>query len=536
MDFDEFHLVPVEHVSQAQRWLVVASCNVVTSSLVFFLIRHLPKGFPRLLALSPIILLNIAVPCVFSAAKRGECIEKGLVFWTVSWLGNFRLLALAWNRGSLTDPGYSSSFLQFLVALYMPMRNRVRETAKTAAFSPETPNTKQPRRHKQPASESSPQLLLRGAFKAFLLSLTIRAYALNLPAPAVTLLHSANLFLFVTLLCELVAGVVAAVAPRFAVEPHFRRPYLATSLGSFWARRWNLVVSVSLRETVYEPLLDWLEGPCSTEGGRATEKSARDPECNSTFGAGKSAVNGEHDAMNGRGCRAPDGFEAVEKMNGCSEKVNGNCEKMNGCSEKVNGNCERMNGCRKNVNGSNKHINGCYQRSSRREETACVNGTGESPNGLTDNCDDYQGANKAAKQNGCSSPAAAADTSPNSRHVSFARAAATIASFAVSGIMHELVILYLGGAMTGEQMVFFTLHGVLTVAEAWVRKEWGKRQLVPIPKVVAGVLALGLLLSTGHVLFFEPYQRLGVIGCVVEGLHAHFSQLRKLFSFEDCKA
>ncbi|CAI6003950.1 unnamed protein product [Closterium sp. NIES-65] len=518
MDFDEFHLLPVEHASQAHRWLAVGSCNLVTASLVFFLIRHLPKGLPRLLALSPIILLNVVVPCVFSAAKRGECIEKGLVFWTVSWLGNFRLLALAWNRGSLTDPDYSSSFLQFLVALYMPMRNRVRDTAKTAVFSPETPNRKQSRRHKQPASESSPQLLLRGAFKAFLLSLTIRAYAFNLPAPAITLLHSANLFLFVTLLCELVAGVVAAVAPRFAVEPHFRRPYLATSLGSFWARRWNLVVSGSLRETVYEPVLDWLERPCSTEGEKAAEKRARGKEGNSEFGNGYPAASGGHDAVNGRGCGVSDGFEAVEKINGCSRKVNGYSEKMNGCSEKVNGYSER--------------INGCYQRSSRKEEMGCVNGSGENQKGLTDNCGDTYWFHKAkaTKQNGCAAPAAAAGTtgtSPNRhrRHVSFPRAAATIASFAVSGVMHELVILYIGGAMTGEQMVFFTLHGVLTVAEAWVRKEWGRRELVPIPKVVAGGLALGLLLSTGHVLFFEPYQRLGVIGCVVEGLQAHSSQL-----------
>ncbi|CAI7895712.1 unnamed protein product, partial [Closterium sp. NIES-54] len=466
-----------------QRWLAVSSCNLVTSSLVFVLIRHLPKGLPRLLALSPIILLNIALPCVFSAAKRGECIEKGLVFWTVSWLGNFRLLALAWNRGSLMDAAYSSSFLQFLVALYMPMRNRVRETAKTAAFSNETPSTEhshneksqlktqqqqQPRRPKHPASESSPQLLLRGAFKALLLSLTIRAYALSLPAPAVTLMHSANLFLFVTLLCELVAGVVAAVAPRFAVEPHFRRPYLATSLGSFWARRWNLVVSGSLRETVYEPVLDWLEPPCSTEGEKAAEKRARGKKGNSEFGNGYPAANGGHDTVNGRGCGVSDGFEVVEKINGCSEKVNG------------------------------------YNKA------------------------------KGMKQKGYAAPAAAAGTgtspSRHIRHMSFSRAAATIASFAVSGIMHELVILYIGGAMTGEQMVFFTLHGVLTVAEAWVRKEWGKRELASIPKVVAGGLALGFLLSTGHVLFFAPYQRLGVISCVVDGLQAQFSQVRKLFS------
>ncbi|CAI7734451.1 unnamed protein product [Closterium sp. NIES-53] len=217
----------------------------------------------------------------------------------------------------------------------MPIRNRVRETAKTAAFSneasstehshnvkaqPKTQQQQQPRRRKHPASESSPQLLLRGAFKALLLSLTIRAYALILPAPAMMLMHSANLFLFVTLLCELVAGVVAAVAPCFAVEPHFHRSYLATSLGSFWARQWNLVVSGSLRETVYEPLLDWLEGPSfKLKGERAAEKKAGGKEGGFEFEDGHLRANGGHDVGNGRGCRVSNGFEAVGKINGWRE-------------------------------------------------------------------------------------------------------------------------------------------------------------------------------------------------------------------------
>ncbi|GJP34113.1 hypothetical protein CLOM_g18578 [Closterium sp. NIES-68] len=519
MDFEEFHLLPAEHLSKSQRWLAVASCNLATASLVFFLIRRLPKGLPRFLALSPIILLNIILPCVFSAAKRGECIEKGLVFWTVTWLGNFRLLALAWNRGSLTNPAYSASFFQFLVALYMPMQNRVRESPKAPAFSSQTPaqhshhdtknhqlqTQRQQQRRQHPASESSTQLLLRGSFKAFFLSLTIRAYSLSdLPPPAVTLLHSVNVFLFITFVCELVAGVVAAVVPRFAIEPHFRRPYLSTSLGSFWARRWNLVVSCSLRETVYEPALEWLGGRAVAERGEpAVKKRSHGKDSHFEGRNGYPATNGRHYAGEGDDYTVSDGFEAVEKINGSSEKVNG-------CSERTNG---------------------CYKRGNFKEEAGgYVNGAGRTWERSNGPCEVAEGFHKTAKQNESALLyAAAAEVSRSSHRLSFARGGATIAAFVVSGIMHELIAFYIGGAVTGEQMVFFSLHGVLTVAETWLRKEWRKRKLMPLPKVVAGGLALGVLLSTGHVFFFAPYQRLGTIGCVVVGLQGQFAQISKLW-------
>lgn len=40
------------------------------------------------------------------------------------------------------------------------------------------------------------------------------------------------------------------------LESQFDDPYLSTSLGDFWGRRWNLMMPRILRPSVYEPVLD----------------------------------------------------------------------------------------------------------------------------------------------------------------------------------------------------------------------------------------------------------------------------------------
>lgn len=44
------------------------------------------------------------------------------------------------------------------------------------------------------------------------------------------------------------------------LEPQFNEPYLATSLQDFWGRRWNIMVSDTLKFTVFEPTRSMLTG------------------------------------------------------------------------------------------------------------------------------------------------------------------------------------------------------------------------------------------------------------------------------------
>ena len=39
------------------------------------------------------------------------------------------------------------------------------------------------------------------------------------------------------------------------LDPPFNKPYLSSSLNDFWGRRWNLVVTDTLRPSVYDPIL-----------------------------------------------------------------------------------------------------------------------------------------------------------------------------------------------------------------------------------------------------------------------------------------
>ncbi|KAL8127362.1 hypothetical protein AgCh_014325 [Apium graveolens] len=43
------------------------------------------------------------------------------------------------------------------------------------------------------------------------------------------------------------------------LEPASNEPYLSTSLQDFWGKRWNLTVTTTLRETVYQPVRKALE-------------------------------------------------------------------------------------------------------------------------------------------------------------------------------------------------------------------------------------------------------------------------------------
>ncbi|CAM0914181.1 unnamed protein product [Alopecurus aequalis] len=80
----------------------------------------------------------------------------------------------------------------------------------------------------------------------------------------------------------------------------------------------------------------------------------------------------------------------------------------------------------------------------------------------------------------------------------FGAGAGVLASFVVSGLMHDLIYYYMmrrppSGAITA----FFVLHGACTVAEAWWRRHagwWRPPRVVAVPLTLAFVAATGLWL------------------------------------------
>ncbi|PUZ75622.1 hypothetical protein GQ55_1G196800 [Panicum hallii var. hallii] len=80
--------------------------------------------------------------------------------------------------------------------------------------------------------------------------------------------------------------------------------------------------------------------------------------------------------------------------------------------------------------------------------------------------------------------------------------AGVLATFLVSGLMHEVIAYYITFQLpTGQLTAFFLLHGASMCAERWCARRWPNARL---PRVVATPLVVMFVLSTALWLFFPP--------------------------------
>lgn len=81
-------------------------------------------------------------------------------------------------------------------------------------------------------------------------------------------------------------------------------------------------------------------------------------------------------------------------------------------------------------------------------------------------------------------------------------AAAVLATFLASGVMHEVIVYYITFRVpTGRVTAFFALHGASVCAERWCARRWPGSRL---PRPVATPLALAFVAGTAFWLFFPP--------------------------------
>ncbi|PQQ20947.1 acyl-CoA--sterol O-acyltransferase 1-like [Prunus yedoensis var. nudiflora] len=194
--------------------------------------KIVPKGTTRLVCALPVVCLFFYLPLNFSSIHLG-----GGTGFFISWLGSFKLLLFAFGKGPLaSDP--SISIARFLAIACLPIE--IQE-------NPSPKNTIQ-----------GHNLPLNHVIKGFLLAILIGVlnYSQQIHPKLILVLHC----LYIYLLLETQLIIVAALAWGLLgldLKPHFNEPYLSTSLQNFWGRRWNLVVTSILRQSVYEPTLNF---------------------------------------------------------------------------------------------------------------------------------------------------------------------------------------------------------------------------------------------------------------------------------------
>lgn len=81
-----------------ERVTAVVLASLVGAVYLQLFAKRLPPGGRRLAALLPLLALNFFLPLLFSDADD-ELLSRTIITFTATWLGQFKLLALAMGRG-----------------------------------------------------------------------------------------------------------------------------------------------------------------------------------------------------------------------------------------------------------------------------------------------------------------------------------------------------------------------------------------------------------------------------------------------------
>ncbi|KAG0592921.1 hypothetical protein M758_1G282000 [Ceratodon purpureus] len=378
-------------VGHVLAWIAAAYC--------YYLVRKLPVGIPRLVSSIPVLALYALLPLIFN--RFTHLVGLSSFFCILTWIGSSKVLQLCWSHGPGYDPWVAASFPRFAIVMTYPAHVK-----RTDTVVKKVPVEYSSWWNHVSKSEVWYMLAVRSAVKVAALAILLQLqYSQRRSIPLILnhLLLSIQLYLFVTIVLEVLAAIAMATF-GITIEPHFDNPFAAASLGEFWGRRWNLLVSNVLRETVYNPLLYLLES--SPKQGIHDQSRALD----------SSAVNDSKSDSNGKA----HGLGSRQRSRSASSEV---------AAEIV----------------------------SVREKEG--------------------------------------------RRFDISKLVAMLASFLVSGLMHELLVYYATLEAEWKMMSFFVLQGIAVALEStWKLYHPSNR----LPRLVTTVSTLGFAFATGHLLFWPP--------------------------------
>ncbi|CAA7391110.1 unnamed protein product [Spirodela intermedia] len=215
-------------------WLVAVPAAL---TYCYSLLSLLRPGKWRLLALLPVVVLFALLPFSFSTVH-----VRTISAFFFSWLGIFKLLLFAFDRGPLCDAGAAKrlSLPSFFAIASLPIMIRRKP--------PSSPRS----------GRGDPVLTLlvfaaKGLALAFIVSLYPQRPRFH--RRIVLALYTIHIYLSLDLVLCASAAVGRALLPAgTALESQFAPPYLSSSLQDFWGGRWNLMVSGILRSAVHGPI------------------------------------------------------------------------------------------------------------------------------------------------------------------------------------------------------------------------------------------------------------------------------------------
>ncbi|KAK1406985.1 hypothetical protein QVD17_38595 [Tagetes erecta] len=212
----------------ANNFIIYISTIIASLSYCYYISSKIPRGIYRFISIVPVLYVFTILPlrCSF-------VFPTAVTFSFTTWLTNFKLIRFAFDLDhSPYHPSYS--LLQFITFTSLPIKTRI--TNSTSLNS--SPNRFQFK-------------LLFQMLIFFLLVKTTLNYKLH--PKILSFIYGWLLFFLIDIVAAL-SNAMLFLVTGLELEPSSDHPYIASSLQNFWGR-WNLLVTNTMRHTVYKPVV-----------------------------------------------------------------------------------------------------------------------------------------------------------------------------------------------------------------------------------------------------------------------------------------
>ena len=206
--------------------------------------------------LAPLLCWQLAVPSLLDDVNDVQLLARFLLVGIVSISNNFKLLALALDRGPLASRALSTS--AFVTVLLLPASIKPAAAATRREAAPAR-TSQTARAIASLAVRFSVLRVLAIGLLAFYRAVPAAALATTVPAPVRFAYfggYATFIYIFMAAVFDAAALVLGATMPSVAMQPPFSLPFLSTSVSNFWGRRWNLYIGGLLRALVYDPVVE----------------------------------------------------------------------------------------------------------------------------------------------------------------------------------------------------------------------------------------------------------------------------------------
>ncbi|KAL4856101.1 Alanine--tRNA ligase [Chlorella vulgaris] len=224
-----------------QAYGVTAAVMLVGGLWLFVAGKRLAPGAARLVAAAPVVVANVLLPLALFC-RWEECTSLLLISFNCSWIAAFKALSWAVDRGALCMQPGGFPLSQFLAVYVSPITPAVTDAAPSGKAG------------SMPRRGSQGRLTEDAGGPVWLIAVFLAKH-FELPGLIESFVCGLSLYALLSLIMDGPAALFVGLT-GLRVSPHFDQPWLSTSVATFWSKRWDLAAGNTLRQLVFDCIVD----------------------------------------------------------------------------------------------------------------------------------------------------------------------------------------------------------------------------------------------------------------------------------------